>query len=69
MRPATTVGTVTKTGTCGKAVKDATATFTVAGFTYDGGADCDARPGDRVKIRYDRADPAHNHDSYRAGAI
>lgn len=66
----TTTGTLTQAGTCGgKASKDGTAIFTVAGATYDAGASCSARVGDRVQISYDPADPTHNNDSYSSGAV
>jgi hypothetical protein len=66
----TTVGTLLKTGSCGGiGAKEGAATFTVAGTTYDARADCNARLGDRVQIKYDPTDPTHNNDSYSHGAV
>lgn len=64
---ATAIGTVTRSGDCGRHGFSATATFTVQGRTYTAEAPCDAKVGSRVHVQYDPDNPRHSQDSPSTG--
>jgi len=55
--------TVIESNLCHGYPDPATATFTVGGSTYRADVSCSHHVGDRIRIRYDPADPYHNGDT------
>ncbi|RNI23942.1 hypothetical protein EFY87_06665 [Flexivirga caeni] len=60
---ATATGMVTTAGKCaGRATSYGRAVFTAGGSPYTATVACNTHKGERVAVKYNPADPAHNND-------